>query len=79
MPPDRFVIYDFPGATFTSLNGINERGLVVGRYTDPSTGIDHGILARVVRGSAGVMLPLAPPSAPAQAVPQRAVVTAPAY
>jgi len=33
----------------------------------------------VVRGGAGVMLPLAPPSAPTQAVPQRAVVTAPAY
>src|SRR6266576_5675346 len=23
MPPDRFVVFDFPGATFTSLNGIN--------------------------------------------------------
>jgi hypothetical protein len=78
-PQHGFVVYDFPGATFTSLNGINERGLVVGRYTDPSTGIDHGILATLVRGSAGVMLPLAPPSAPAQASPERAVVTAPAY
>jgi len=79
MPPNGFVVYDFPGATFTSLNGINERGLIVGRYTDPSTGIDHGILAQVVRGSAGVMLPLAPPSAPAQASPERAVVAEPAY
>jgi len=78
-PPNRFVVYDFPGATFTSLNGINERGLVVGRYTDPSTGIDHGILGKLVRGSAGVMLPLAPPSPPAQASPERAVVTEPAY
>ena len=77
--PPLFVVYDFPGATFTSLNGINERGLVVGRYTDPSTGIDHGILAQVVRGGAGVMLPLAPPSAPAQASSERAVVTEPAY
>ena len=75
-----FVVYDFPGATFTSLNGINERGVVVGRYTDPSTGIDHGILARISwSGRAGVMLPLAPPSAPAQALPQHAVYTAPAY
>ncbi len=73
-----FVVYDFPGATFTSLNGIDERGLVVGRYTD-SSGIDHGILAKVLRGSAGVMLPLARPSAPSQASPERAVVTEPAY
>jgi hypothetical protein len=77
--PPLFVVYDFPGATFTSLNGINERGLVVGRYTDPSTGIDHGILCQVVRGGAGVMLPLAPPSAPAEASHERAVVTEPAY
>jgi len=78
-PQQGFVVYDFPGATFTSLNGINERGVVVGRYTDPSTGIDHGILLKVQNGSAGVMLPLAPPSAPAQASPERAVVTEPAY
>ena len=79
-PAHGFVVYDFPGATFTSLNGINERGVVVGRYTDPSTGIDHGILARVSwSGRAGVMLPLALPSAPAQASPERAVVTEPAY
>jgi len=79
-PQQGFAVYDFPGATFTSLNGINERGWIVGRYTDPSTGIDHGILARVSwSGRAGVMLPLAPPSAPAQALPQHAVYTAPAY
>jgi uncharacterized membrane protein len=77
-PPDRFVVYDFPGATFTSLNGINGHGQIVGRYTDGS-GIDHGILLQVVFGGAGVTLPLAPPSAPTQAVPPRAVVTAPAY
>ena len=52
--------------------------LVVGRYTD-SSGIDHGILLKVQNGSAGVMLPLAPPSAPAQASPERAVFTEPAY
>ena len=76
---NRFLQYDFPGATFTSLNGINRRNTICGRYTDPSTGIDHGIIVQVVRGPAGVMLPLAPPSAPAQPVPQRAVETAPAY
>jgi hypothetical protein len=79
VPPNRFVVYDFPGATFTSLNGINKHGQIAGRYTDPSSGIDHGILLQVVRSSAGVTLPLAPSSAPTQAVPQRAVVTAPAY
>ena len=78
-PQQGFVVYDFPGATFTSLNGINERGWIVGRYTD-SSGIDHGILLKVKNGSsAGVMLPLALPSAPAQASPERAVITEPAY
>jgi hypothetical protein len=73
-----FVVYDFPGSTFTSLNGINKRGEIVGRYID-SGGTAHGILLQVVRSSAGVTLPLARPSAPAQASPQRAVVTRPAY
>src|SRR6266481_2294005 len=41
VPPDRFVVYDFPGSTFTSLNGINRRGEIVGRYIDRSTGINH--------------------------------------
>jgi len=80
VPPNRFVQYDFPGATFTSLNGINNGNMIVGRYTDPNTAIDHGIILQLVRTAAGgVTLPLAPPSAPAQAVPQRAVDTAPAY
>ena len=79
MPPDRFLVYDFPGATFTSLNGINRQNQIVGRYTDAS-GIDHGIIAEVVRtASEGITLPLAPASALAPAVPQRAVNTAPAY
>jgi hypothetical protein len=80
VPPSQFVVYDFPGATFTSLNGINRHGQIAGRYTDPSTGIDHGILLQVVvTGGAGVTLPLAPPSAPTQGLPQHAVVTMPAY
>jgi hypothetical protein len=78
MPPNRFVVYDFPDSTFTSLNGINNQRQIVGRYTD-SSGIDHGILLQVLQGGAGVTLPLAPPSAPAPALPQRAVDTAPAY
>jgi hypothetical protein len=79
VPPNRFLVYDQPGATFTSLNGINRANQIVGRYTDPNRLIDHGIILQVVRTSAGIELPLAPPSAPAQAVPPRATVTAPAY
>jgi len=74
---NRFVFFDFPDTTFTSLNGINKTGQIVGRYVD-SSGIAHGILAQAVRRSTGVTLPLAPPSAPAQAAPQGAVVR-PAY
>ena len=72
-----FVVYDFPGSTFTSLNGINKRGEIVGRYAD-SGGTAHGILLQVVRSGVGVTLPLAPPSAPVQASPRRAVIL-PAY
>jgi len=80
LPPNRFLVYDQPGATFTSFNGINRANTIVGRYTDPSTAIDHGIIVQLVRSAAGgVTLPLAPPSAPAQAVPQQAVQVAPAY
>jgi hypothetical protein len=78
VPPNRFLVYDQPGATFTSLNGINRANMIVGRYTDPNTAIDHGIILQVVRSAAGITLPLAPPSPPAQAVPQRGVITAPA-
>ena len=79
MPPNRFVVYDFPGSAFTSLNGINRKNEIVGRYTDGTTGIDHGIIARVVRTSASATLPLAAPTAPTGAVPQRVVDTWPAY
>jgi hypothetical protein len=80
VPPNRFLVYDQPGATFTSLNGINRSNEIVGRYTDPNRLIDHGIILQVVRTAAGgVTLPLAPPSAPTQAVPQQGVQIAPAY
>ena len=46
--PTKYISYDYPGATFTSLNGINRQGLICGRYLDNS-GIEHGILARVKR------------------------------
>lgn len=46
---DRFVIYDYPGATFTSFGGINNDGLICGRYQDDG-GLLHGFLAQVVTG-----------------------------
>ena len=48
VPPNKFFTFDYPGSTFTSLNGINREGFICGRYTDAS-GIDHGIIARVTR------------------------------
>jgi hypothetical protein len=34
--PNSFVSFDYPGATFTSLNGTNNQGVVCGRYDDGS-------------------------------------------
>jgi len=42
--PNTLSTFDYPGLTFTSLNGINARGLICGRYVDAS-GIAHGIIA----------------------------------
>jgi hypothetical protein len=50
IPPNRYITYDYPGSTFTSLNGINVQGKIVGRYLD-TDGIEHGIIARVVRSA----------------------------
>jgi hypothetical protein len=75
----KFLLYDQPGATFTSLNGINKNNLITGRYTDPSTGIDHGIIAQLVTTGPGVVLPLAPATPQSPALPQRGVITEPAY
>jgi hypothetical protein len=44
--PNNFFTFDYPGSTFTSLNGINDQGFICGRYVDAS-GIAHGIIARV--------------------------------
>ena len=46
---DRFLVFEYPGAVFTSLNGINNDGLICGRYDDGS-GLLHGFLAQVVTG-----------------------------
>jgi hypothetical protein len=45
VPPNNFFTFDFPGSTFTSLNGISNQGLICGRFTDASG--THGFLARV--------------------------------
>jgi len=44
--PNNFFTFDYPGSTFTSLNGISDQGLICGRYADAS-GNTHGFLARV--------------------------------
>ena len=46
VPPNKFFTFDYPGSTFTSLNGINAQGSICGRYVDAS-GIAHGFIARV--------------------------------
>jgi len=46
VPPNKFFTFDYPGSTFTSLNGISSQGNICGRYVDAS-GIAHGIIARV--------------------------------
>ena len=43
---DSFFTFDYPGSTFTSLNGISSQGNICGRYVDAS-GIAHGFIARV--------------------------------
>jgi len=46
VPPNGFFTFDYPGSTFTSLNGISSQGNICGRYVDAS-GIAHGFIARV--------------------------------
>jgi len=79
IPPRSYILYDFPGATFTSLNGINKTNRICGRYTDPSTGIDHGIIAQLVRGAGSPVLPEASGPAPVRVLPQHPADANPAY
>ena len=44
--PDNILTYDYPGATFTSLTGINRLGIVCGYYVD-AEGISHGLVAQL--------------------------------
>ena len=56
VPPNNFFTFDFPGSTFTSLNGISSQGNITGRYVDAS-GIAHGFIARV-RGTPPTRAPV---------------------
>jgi hypothetical protein len=80
MPPNRFIQYDFPGSSFTSLNGINRSNQIVGRYTETATGIDHGLLLQLVKtADGGVELPLAKAPMAAPRLPQHPANANPAY
>ena len=46
--PSTFISFDYPGATGTSLNGVNKSGLMCGSYID-SSGLHHGFTAQVGR------------------------------
>jgi hypothetical protein len=39
-----FYAFDFPGASFTDANGLNNSGVIVGSYLDAS-GTEHGYTA----------------------------------
>lgn len=45
--PNKFITFDFTGASRTDLNGINNGGLMAGYYIDATTLLPHGILARL--------------------------------
>jgi hypothetical protein len=49
--PDTVMVLDKPGATLTSLNGINNNNVMCGRVVD-SSGVAHGIVARIRKGLA---------------------------
>jgi hypothetical protein len=46
---EHFLVFDYPGAIFTSFGGINNDGLICARYDDGS-GLIHGFLGQVVTG-----------------------------
>jgi hypothetical protein len=62
LTPDDIQTFDYPGSTFTSLNGINILGQVCGYYMD-AAGITHGFLAKVNRRGASkpnINIPVTP-------------------
>jgi len=42
----KFYVFDFPGAFDTTAFGVNNKGDIVGSYTDPVTFVDHGFLLK---------------------------------
>ena len=77
--PDDILTYDYPGATYTSLNGINKDGLICGYYGD-AAGVSHGFVARVNltgSGKPNTNAPMAPVK-PAYALPQVPGIAMPA-
>ena len=54
IPPNRFVLFDYPGASFTRFDGINNRGIITGDEGDDTFGSTvHGFTARVVLSPGG--------------------------
>jgi hypothetical protein len=77
--PDDILTYDYPGATSTSLNGINVNGLICGYYND-TAGVSHGFVARVTvtgSGKPNTNTPKAPVK-PAYALPEVPGIAVPA-
>jgi hypothetical protein len=68
VPPNGFFTFDYPGATFTSLNGINDKGVFCGRFVDASG--THGFLARVTG-----TLPVTPAGTEMKAFDSRPLIT----
>jgi hypothetical protein len=76
---DDILTFDYPGSTFTSLNGINKGGFVCGYYLD-TAGIAHGIWAKVNLSAANkpnTNMPMAPVKA-AHPSPETLRIGAPA-
>ncbi|MBA3961570.1 MAG: hypothetical protein H0X40_06685 [Chthoniobacterales bacterium] len=49
IPPKLFILFDYPGASFTRFDGINNKGMITGDEGDDTFGTHvHGFTARVV-------------------------------
>jgi hypothetical protein len=77
--PDNIQTFDFPGATFTSIDGINLGGLVCGYFVDTG-GVTHGFIGKVNRTGASnpnTNIPVTPDK-PAYPSPEMLKIGAPA-
>ena len=77
--PTDILTYDYPGATYTSLTGINKNQLICGYYND-TAGVAHGFVARVNVTASGKpnMNPPKAPVKPASALPEVSGIAGPA-